>query len=175
MNAKLTPKQQRFVDEYLIDLNATQAAIRAGYSKNSARQIGVENLTKPVIAAAVAKAKRERSERTEIDAEWVLRQAVELHRRCMQEIRPVRNPKTGKQAYDDDGNALFTFNAAAANRALEIIGKHVEVAAFRDRLEISSGSELSLEERIQAGRKRAYKPSKPEDAETPGNGVASIT
>ena len=69
----LTPKQQRFVDEYLIDLNATQAAIRAGYSRNSARQIGVENLTKPVIAAAVAKAKRERSERTEIDAEWVLR------------------------------------------------------------------------------------------------------
>ena len=164
---KLTPKQNRFVDEYLIDLNATQAAIRAGYSKNSARQIGDENLSKPVIAAAVAKAKRDRSESTKVDAEWVLRQAVELHMRCMQEIRPVRNPKTGKQVYDDDGNALFTFNAAAANRALEIIGKHVEVAAFRDRLEISSGSELSLEERIQAGRKRAYKASKPEDDEAP--------
>ncbi len=92
MNTKnLTPKQLRFIDEYLIDLNATQAAIRAGYSKNSARQIGVENLSKPVIAAAVAKAKRERSVATKIDAEWVLKQAVELHRRCMQEIRPVRN------------------------------------------------------------------------------------
>ena len=56
MNAKLTPKQQRFIDEYLIDLNATQAAIRAGYSPRTARQIGQENLSKPVIAAAVAKA-----------------------------------------------------------------------------------------------------------------------
>ena len=46
---KLTPKQERFVDEYLLDLNATQAAIRAGYSKRSARAIGAENLTKPNI------------------------------------------------------------------------------------------------------------------------------
>ncbi len=52
----LTPKQLRFIDEYLIDLNATQAAIRAGYSPRTARQIGDENLSKPVIAAAVAKA-----------------------------------------------------------------------------------------------------------------------
>ncbi len=153
MNTKtLTPKQQRFVDEYLIDLNATQAAIRAGYSRNSARQIGDENLSKPNIAAAVAKAKRERSEATKIDAEWVLHQAVELHQRCMQEIRPVRKPKTGKHQYDDDGNALFKFNAAAANRALELVGKHVDIGAFKDRLEVSGG--LSLVERIQAGRAR---------------------
>ena len=43
----------------------------------------------------------------------------------MQEIRPVRNPKTGKQVYTDEGEALFTFNATAANRALELIGRHV--------------------------------------------------
>ena len=158
MNAKLTPKQQCFVDEYLIDLNATQAAVRAGYSKNSARQIGDENLSKPVIAAAVAQAMQERSEATKIDSEWVLRQAVELHQRCMQEIRPARNPKTGKQIYDGDGNALFTFNAAAANRALELVGKHVSVAAFKDRFEVSGGGP-SLIERIQAGRDRvASKP-----------------
>ncbi len=159
---KLTPKQQRFIDEYLIDLNATQAAIRAGYSPNCAGQIGEENLKKPQIAAAVAKAKRERSEATKVDAEWVLRQAVELHRRCMQEIRPVRNPKTGKQQYDDDGNALFTFNAAAANRALELVGKHVDIGAFKDRLEVSGG--LSLVERIQAGRDRV-RMKRVEDAE----------
>ena len=158
MNAKLTPKQQCFVDEYLIDLNATQAAVRAGYSKNSARQIGDENLSKPVIAAAVAQAMQERSAATKIDSEWVLRQAVELHQRCMQEIRPARNPKTGKQIYDGDGNALFTFNAAAANRALELVGKHVSVAAFKDRFEVSGGGP-SLIERIQAGRDRvASKP-----------------
>ena len=50
----LTPKQQRFVDEYMIDLNGAQAAIRAGYSARTARQIAEENLSKPDIASAIA-------------------------------------------------------------------------------------------------------------------------
>ena len=70
----LTAKQRFFVDEYLIDLNATQAAIRAGYSKKTARFIGCENLTKPNIAAAIAKKKAERSARVELDADRVLYQ-----------------------------------------------------------------------------------------------------
>jgi len=86
----------------------------------------------------------------------------------MSEIRPVLNPKTRKQVYDDDGNALFTFNAAAANRALELVGKHVEVAAFKERVEHSSG--LSLAERILQGRRQAQRaaidhPPRPDDAE----------
>ncbi len=68
----LTPKQQAFVNEYLIDLNATQAAIRAGYSKKTARFIGAENLTKPDIEAAIAGAIGARAERTKIDSDWVL-------------------------------------------------------------------------------------------------------
>ncbi len=160
MNKRKLTQQERFVDEYLIDLNATQAAIRAGYSPKSARQIGDENLSKPVIAAAVAKAKQDRSEATKIDAEWVLHQAVELHRRCMQEVRPALHPKTRRQLKDDEGNKLFTFNAAAANRALELVGKHVSVAAFnKDRLEISG--KISLVERLQAGRDRARMPCQP--------------
>lgn len=70
----MTPKQQRFVDEYLIDLNATQAAIRAGYSKHTAKSIGQENLTKPDIAHAIAEAQQERSERTQITQDSVLRE-----------------------------------------------------------------------------------------------------
>lgn len=54
--AGLTDKQQRLVDEYLIDLNATQAAIRAGYSEKTAKEIGSENLTKPNIAKAIEEA-----------------------------------------------------------------------------------------------------------------------
>lgn len=50
---ELTPKQRRFIDEYIIDCNATQAAIRAGYSKKSAKKIGQENLTKPQINKAI--------------------------------------------------------------------------------------------------------------------------
>ena len=63
---RLTPREERFVGEYLIDLNATQAAIRSGYSAKSARQIGAENLSKPYIAAAIAEAQAERARRTEI-------------------------------------------------------------------------------------------------------------
>src|SRR5271166_5586839 len=66
---KLTPKQARFVQEYLIDLNAAQAAIRAGYSAKTARVIGHENLTKPDIAAAIEKAKAKRAERTELTSD----------------------------------------------------------------------------------------------------------
>ena len=61
---ELTDKQKAFVDEYLIDLNATQAAIRAGYSKDTAQQIGSENLSKPLVHEAIAKAQEERAKRT---------------------------------------------------------------------------------------------------------------
>ena len=154
--AKFTPKQQRFIEEYLIDLNATQAAIRAGYSAKTARAIGCENLAKPNIQEAIAKAKLERSEATKIDAEWVLKQAVELHLRCMQEIKPALHPKTRRQLKDGDGNLLFTFNAAAASRALELIGKHVDIGAFKDRLEVSDDAEII--KRLQAGRNRLGMP-----------------
>jgi phage terminase small subunit len=74
----LTAKQQRFVDEYLIDLNATQAAIRAGYSESTARAIGHENLTKPDIAAEIEKRQSLLQEKTEMTQEWVLNKYKEL-------------------------------------------------------------------------------------------------
>lgn len=132
----LTAKQQRFVEEYLIDLNATQAAIRAGYSADTAAEMGYENLRKPQIAEAVTAAKRERSERTQIDADYVLRQAVKLHERCMQEVDPVLD-RRGQQIRDDLGNPLFEFNASGAAKALELVGKHVAVQAFRDAVDVN--------------------------------------
>lgn len=71
---KLTPKQTAFVQEYLIDLNATQAAIRAGYSEKTSYSIGQENLNKPEIQEAVQKAMEERSKRTEITQDRVLKE-----------------------------------------------------------------------------------------------------
>ena len=71
--AKLTPKQQRFVDEYLIDLNATQAAIRAGYSPKTARQIGEQNLSKLDIKNAIESAQQERQKRTLVTQDDVIR------------------------------------------------------------------------------------------------------
>lgn len=74
----LTKKQKRFVEEYLIDLNATQAAIRAGYSPDTAKSIGCENLTKPDISAAISKAQAERSRRTGINQDRVIRELAKV-------------------------------------------------------------------------------------------------
>ena len=102
---ELTPKQKTFVDQYLIDLNATQAAIRAGYSKRTAGQIGDENLKKPQIASAIQESMAKRAERTEVTSEMVVQGIVRLIRRC-----------------EDDGNA---FDATQALRGYELLGKHL--------------------------------------------------
>ncbi len=68
----LTPKQARFVEEYLLDLNATQAAIRAGYSKKTANEQGAQLLAKLSIRQAVAEAQAIRSKRTEITQDEVI-------------------------------------------------------------------------------------------------------
>lgn len=78
MAGKLTPKQALFVQEYLVDLNATQAAIRAGYSKKTAYSMGQENLNKPEIQAAITEAKAKRIEAVQIDANRVILELAHL-------------------------------------------------------------------------------------------------
>lgn len=74
----LTKKQRLFVDEYLIDLNATQAAIRAGYSIRRATEIGYQLLQRPEVAQAIQAAMAERSKRTEVEADYVIRRLREI-------------------------------------------------------------------------------------------------
>lgn len=74
----LTPKQAAFVHEYLIDLNATQAAIRAGYKEKNARAMAAENLTKPDIQKAIQEARDAREKRSMITVEWVLAQIASI-------------------------------------------------------------------------------------------------
>ena len=132
---KLNAKQQLFVEEYLVDLNATQAAIRAGYSKKTAKEMGYENLTKPHIADAIVKAKDKRSKRTQIDSDYVLNCAVKLHNRC-----------TGdEQVLDQDGEPVkdkkgvieyYPFNAQGSGKAIELMGKHINVRAWDEKPQI---------------------------------------
>ncbi len=121
----MTPKQEAFAREYLIDLNATQAAIRAGYSRGTAKEQGCVLLTNPNVAQFVADGIAERAAQTGIDARWVLEQAVEVYR----------------AARDDD-------KLSEALRALEHIGKHVDVGAFRERIEHTGkdGGAIQLEQ-----------------------------
>ncbi len=90
--ANLTSKQQRFVAEYLVDLNATQAAIRAGYSERTARSQGQRMLTNVDIQEALTVALEQRSQRTEIGQDWVVACLVEIVEKAMQD-RPVLNRK----------------------------------------------------------------------------------
>ena len=78
MANKLTPKQKRFIDEYLVDLNATQAAIRAGYSAKTAYSIGIENLRKPEIQAALQKRRDKLQTKLEISQEKVLQELAAI-------------------------------------------------------------------------------------------------
>jgi len=144
---KLTAKQELFVQEYLVDLNATQAAIRAGYSENAAKEIGYENLTKPHIIDLITKAKAERIAEVKIDAAYVLRQAVKLHERCMQDV-PVLD-------YDGKKIGEYKFEHTGAAKGLEIIGKHVDVKSFDNSLNLNVKGDLAT--MIEAGRKRASK------------------
>jgi len=74
----LTAKQQRFVEEYLVDLNATQAAIRAGYSPKSAYAIGSENLTKPEVKAALHAAQAEVATKAKITRDYLIEHANDI-------------------------------------------------------------------------------------------------
>lgn len=102
---KLSVKQKRFVDEYLIDLNATQAAIRAGYSAKAAKVIGHENLTKPDIAEHIAQRMAARSARTQITQDMVLQELANIG---FADIRKAVkwSPSMGEMMVPGDGDEL---------------------------------------------------------------------
>jgi hypothetical protein len=91
MKDKLTPKQQRFVQEYLIDLNATQAAIRSGYSQKTAHAIGEENLRKPYIKAEIERIQAETSTKLEVKKEDLIRDLLTIKDLCLTNPRVTHN------------------------------------------------------------------------------------
>jgi len=160
----VTPKQKIFVDEYLIDFNATQAAIRAGYSEKTAAEIGKENLRKPYIQEAIQKAIEERSERTKITQDMIVKELAtfgfaniqdyikhsqdgliifksiddipEKAARAIESIKVINNGKKGS----------VEFKLHSKSRGLEMLGRHKGM--FLDKLEHSGGitHKLSMED-----------------------------
>ena len=155
--AKLTAKQLMFCYEYMVDLNATQAAIRSGYSEDTAYSIGPENLKKPVIAKKIKELMNLRSERTEITADRVL---VELSKIGFADIRDIFKP-TGElllptEMNDNISAALSSVEVVSSRYdgvmeythkiklndkkgALELMGKHLKL--FTDKTEVSGPNE----------------------------------
>lgn len=130
--SKLTPKQAKFVDEYLIDLNATQAAIRAGYSKKTAGQIGEQNLKKLEIQKAIQEAQSNLSERTKITQDYVLSNLKKVVDRCMQ-AEAVENAFTVNA--DGEMAQIYAFKENGALKGLELLGKHLGM--FKEQVEHS--------------------------------------
>lgn len=166
----LTPKQQRFVDEYLVDLNGTQAAIRAGYSAKTANEQAARLLAKASVKAAIDGAKAMRSERTRIDADHVLARLVEIDQLDVIDILdnagnllPIREwPKAWRQTISgvdiqeimsgDTETVIRKIKWPDKLRNLELIGKHVGVNAFREVVDVTVN--VSLADRIARARER---------------------
>ena len=136
---KLTDKQKRFVEEYLVDLNATQAAIRAGYSEQTAYSIGQRLLKKVEVQEAIQQAQNKRSERTQITQDEVIRRLIEnvdisMGKKATVITIPSKSENGGVVGNDV---AQFVYEPSAANKALELLGKHLGI--FKDGVDITSG------------------------------------
>jgi len=148
----LTPKQAAFVREYLLDLNATQAAIRAGYSAKTAEQQGPRLLGNVGVSAAIMQAQAGRAERLQVDADWVLRRLADEAEADLADLydeygglRPVhdwppiwrKGLVAGIEAEEirQDGSVVGTIRKVKLSdriKRIELIGKHVNVQAFRE-------------------------------------------
>lgn len=126
---ELTDRQARFCEEYLIDLNATQAAIRAGYSEKTAREQAAQNLSKLNIQEKIAELKAERSKRTEITQDSVIQELAAVARAEIKGVRAVDKLK-----------------------ALELLGKHLGM--FVERYEVNAAE---IEKRIAEAREQGKK------------------
>ena len=113
----LNEKQKQFCEEYIIDLNGTQAAIRAGYSEKTANRIASELLSKLDIREYICELKNKRSERVKYSQDELMRDILEVKNRCLQ-ANPV---------LDKEGNetGIWKFDSNGANKALDMLAKHV--------------------------------------------------
>ena len=163
----MTKKQKRFIEEYLIDLNATQAAIRAGYSPDTAKSIGSENLTKPDIQARIAKAMAERSRRTGVNADRVVMELAKIAFVNASDVIDAETATLKPDAAPEDTAAIQsvkvkTFGEDGLEReikmadklkALELLGKHLGMS--KDKVELSGSLETEktkLDDLIQQMR-----------------------
>ena len=163
--AKLTEKQQRFVDEYLIDLNATQAAIRAGYSVKTANEQGSQNLAKLSIQQAIAEQMAERSKRTGINQDRVVLELakialvnmtdiVDSQGRIKSDASPddlacIESVKYKESESDTGSSVEREVKIASKLKALELLGKHLGMWNDKVDLNITTPIVISGEDALE--------------------------
>lgn len=154
--AELNQRQELFCREYIKDLNGTQAAIRAGYSKKTADRMAYELLKKPEIQAFVLQSKTERVEEVKIDANYVLKRLIEIDEMDVADILddggdflPIRKwPKTWRTTLSGLDIAIINSGDTEAIikkikwpdkvKNLELLGKHIGVVAFTEKVDHTS-------------------------------------
>lgn len=180
----LTARQARFVEEYLVDLNASQAAIRAGYSHRTADQQGYQLLQRPDVSAAISQAQASRSLRTQVTADTVLQQLDEARTADLadlyddagnlkpikdwpliwrqglvagMEVESLKDKGTGQfrgahgqdAGYELEIGRVTKIKLADRIKVIELVGKHVGVQAFRERLEYTGPNGGPIEGEIK--------------------------
>lgn len=130
----LTPKQERFCQEYVIDHNGTQAAIRAGYSEDTAGSQAYDLLQKPEISARVKELDQTAAEKLGLTAEWVLSNLKTVVEKANQAVEVQKFDPTTRQMV---GTGEYVFDSKGANRALELIGKHLGI--LTDKVDHTTG------------------------------------
>lgn len=158
--AKLTKKQKMFVEEYLIDLNATQAAIRAGYSPDTAAEIGRQNLIKLEIKNSIDKAIAERSKRTGVNADRVVRELAKIAFYKASDIINFEDATLKADASEDDLAVVQSIKVktiptqngdgeereiklADKIRALELLGKHLGMYIDKSKIEVEPSKKFA--------------------------------
>ncbi|MEE0425188.1 MAG: terminase small subunit [Blautia sp.] len=148
----MTKKQKRFVEEYLIDLNATQAAIRAGYSPETAYSIGSENLKKPEIRACIEKAMAERSKRTGVNQDRIIMELAKIGFLNPKDLVNFDEATVKEDAAEEDLAAIASIRVKRfptkdgegiereikmhdKTKTLELLGRHLGM--FKDKVEVS--------------------------------------
>lgn len=146
--AALTAKQQRFVDEYLIDLNATAAYKRAGYAAegHSAESAAARLLRNVEVAQAIEAATAERSERTKVDADYVLSTIVDTIERCKQAVPVKYKDGTPVMVDTPDGEIVpaYTFEPNAVLKGAELLGKHLKMFTEKVEQKTEHSGEIEL-------------------------------
>ena len=160
----LNAKQEAFCREYIIDLNATQAAIRAGYSERTAQEQSSRLLSNVIVSDRVAELMRERSSRVRIDADYVLNRLAEIDQMDVADIlaedgslKPIRDwPKVWRTTLSGlDVMTIFNSEEATTEsvlkkikwpdkvKNLELLGKHVNVNAFAEKKQEGGNEDLA--------------------------------
>jgi phage terminase small subunit len=145
----VTAKQARFVDEYIIDLNATRAYKKVyGVKRESVAAANAARLLRNAkVAAAVKGALAARSERTQVTQDYVLNNLVEIVERCMERAPVmVREDRHMVQKVDDDGNDVWQFDSRGATSALTLMARHLGM--FVDKTELVGRNGQAIEVRV---------------------------